>query len=651
MDRRTLLALVLSALVIIAWSSFFPTKGPRNDAPAPSTPAPTTESSEAVSTGYVAAPAVRATEATGSGAVGGQQLGGSERFATAWEAAPEEHLEINTDLMTMELTTLGGGVVAGRLLGFPDGLDRTRPVNLVREGHQVLDVSLQWSDPSGGTIVEAIPLSRVPFSVVEDRQLSAGREGGGTGGHRVVLRARRSDGLEVTREYLFLHGTYQFNHTVQVTTPAAAGTAPDQLALGWRAGMPETEIKKKGAGFAQRATMNGLALIGEEVEEWNPGSFKKNGQQDVRGNVRWAAVRNKYFLAAMIPAEGTATAVHANGDESSARNEVWVDVPLTSATGWKASFEVYLGPSDYDGLTDLGSGLERAVRLGPKLIRPLGRFMLSIINFAHSHIPNYGLVIVLVSVLIRVVLHPLNRISMKSMKAMQVVQPEMQAIRKKYADNPQEMNKRVMELYKQHGVNPLGGCLPVLVQMPFLFALYYVLMFSVDLRMAPFVGWIDDLSAPDTIGRIMGFEIHILPLVMTGVSVLQARSTPKDPRQAMMTQLMPMLFLFLFYNMPSGLVLYWTIMNGMAWAQQAMMNRDDGGAKVAAVAVGGDGLTTDATMDEPDDTGGAGNQLAVDSSAAEPGDGTGEEPEAVLTRAGRGSNGHQRKQQKRRKRR
>ncbi|HWN80671.1 MAG TPA: membrane protein insertase YidC, partial [Candidatus Udaeobacter sp.] len=156
------------------------------------------------------------------------------------------------------------------------------------------------------------------------------------------------------------------------------------------------------------------------------------------------------------------------------------------------------------------------------------------------------------------------------------LQPEMEAIRKKYAEKPQEMNKHVMLLYQKHKVNPLGGCLPMVVQMPVLFALYFSLMFAIDLRMAPFVGWIRDLSAPDTVGHILGFPIHVLPLIMTGVSVLQARATPTDPRQAAMTTMMPIMFLVFFYNMPSGLVLYWTMTNLGTWLQQAWMNRIDG---------------------------------------------------------------------------
>jgi YidC/Oxa1 family membrane protein insertase len=169
---------------------------------------------------------------------------------------------------------------------------------------------------------------------------------------------------------------------------------------------------------------------------------------------------------------------------------------------------------------------------------------------------------------------------------MQRLQPEMEAIRKKYADKPQEMNKQVMLLYQKNKVNPLGGCLPMVVQMPVLFALYFSLMFAIDLRMAPFVSWINDLSAPDTVGRIMGFPIHVLPLIMTVVSVLQARATPTDPRQAAMTTLMPIVFLVFFYTMPAGLVLYWTMTNLGTWLQQWWVNRMDGPAAAASQGAG-----------------------------------------------------------------
>jgi YidC/Oxa1 family membrane protein insertase len=214
--------------------------------------------------------------------------------------------------------------------------------------------------------------------------------------------------------------------------------------------------------------------------------------------------------------------------------------------------------------------------------------MVRILNGTYRFVPNYGLVIIILSVLVRVVLFPLNQTSMRSMKAMQRLQPEMETLKKKYAEKPQELNKHMMLLYKKHNFNPLGGCLPMVVQMPVLFALYFAFMFAIDLRMAPFGLWIRDLSAPDTIGKIAGFPIHVLPLIMTAVSVLQARTTPTDPRQATMTTLMPVMFLVFFYSMPAGLVLYWTMSNLATWLQQLWVNRGEHARAAATAAAAGE---------------------------------------------------------------
>jgi YidC/Oxa1 family membrane protein insertase len=259
-------------------------------------------------------------------------------------------------------------------------------------------------------------------------------------------------------------------------------------------------------------------------------------------------------------------------------------MPAAATDAARADVKLYLGPKDLARVKAVDPALSDAVSLGYRWMRPLTLPMLSVLKFTHRLIPNYGLVIIVLSVLIRVILYPLNRSSMRSMKAMQRVQPEMDALRKKYADKPQEMNKQLMELYKKHKVNPVGGCLPMVLQMPVLFALYFSFMFAIDLRLAPFVAWIHDLSAPDTVAHISGFPIHVLPLIMTGVSLLQARSTPTDPRQKAMTTLMPIMLLVFFYGMPSGLVLYWTVTNLVTWVQQVIMNRADGMQPVPVVS-------------------------------------------------------------------
>ena len=602
MDKRTLIAFLLAGVVLITWSILFPpARTPSGNGSAdselvqgPAGPAGPAEYRQPESNGAVESPGAMDSmgSSTGSAALadanaeGGAQV---EDLAAAaggpeWERAPVDSVRIETDLLRANIHSHGGGLTMVELKRYPSGFEPGRVVDLVRPGLEALDVALAWGKPE----TRRMSLANVPFAVAREEQSEDG-----VTTERITLTARRSDGLAVTRRYTFQSGSYEVGHEIKVSGLAGVLESPEIL-VGWRAGIPYTEADRG----SNEQFFASIVRVGDEVSSWGVGKFK-NGPRQVEGAVRWAAVSNKYFLAALVPAPGTAVAAGADGDPSSFRSSVWLRLPAADVVHAQADLRLFLGPKDLDRMKAVDPGLGDAVlkesvsgplSQGYRWMWPLSQLMLHILKATYRLIPNYGLVIIVLSVLVRVILYPLNQSSMRSMKAMQRVQPEMEALRKKYADRPQEMNKQLMLLYQKHKVNPLGGCLPIVVQMPVLFALYFSLMFAIDLRMAPFVGWIHDLSAPDTVAHVMGFPIHVLPIVMTIVSVLQARSTPTDPRQAMMTTLMPIFLLVFFYSMPSGLVLYWTVMNLGAWAQQLIVNRGDAakspGAEAVAMATG-----------------------------------------------------------------
>jgi YidC/Oxa1 family membrane protein insertase len=555
MDRRTLIAFVLAGLVLVVWGILFPAP-PGPDSRGGS--GDTTGVSEAPDrTGDVAPSISESSTGTGippaSGETG-QPLAAGVLRELDWEPVPLDTLVVETDWLEARIPTRGGGLTQLKLKEFPSG-QQPGPVDLVRSGQEALDLGLVWGE-------RQLSLHSARFTARRESRIE-----GETRVEHVVLTARRSDGVIITREYTFRDQSYEVGHVVQVEG-LPAGADPPELVVGWRSGIPFTEENRQ----ADEQFFAAIVRVGDDVNSWGPGKFKQ-GPKRVEGAVRWVAVSNKYFLAALVPAQGTATAATADGDRTSLRNSAWLTFPAASASGGRADLTLYLGPRDLDRVKALDVGLGDAVSLGYRWMRPLTQMTLKVLKGTYAIIPNYGLVIIVLSILVRILVFPLSQASMKSMKAMQALAPEIEALRKKYADKPQELNKLVMQLYQKNKVNPLGGCLPLVLQMPVLFALYFVLMFAIDLRMAPFGLWIDDLSAPDTITRISGFPIHVLPLIMTAVSVLQARSAPKDPRQAMMTTLMPIMFLVFFYGMPSGLVLYWTVTNLGAWAQQAWVNR------------------------------------------------------------------------------
>jgi len=219
--------------------------------------------------------------------------------------------------------------------------------------------------------------------------------------------------------------------------------------------------------------------------------------------------------------------------------------------------------------------------MGWSVIRPISRITLAFMLFLHRFIPNYGLVILVISLLTKLLFYRLTNKSLKSMKDMQKIQGQVSALREKYKNDAQKLQKETMALYKKEGVNPMGGCLPMLLQMPVFIALYSVLRSTIELRQAPFVWWINDLSQPDVLANLpfsipfLGTTLSLLPLLM-GVSMyVQQKMSTADPRQKAMTVMMPVLFTFFFYRLPSGLVFYWLVNNVLSIGQQWFVHRND----------------------------------------------------------------------------
>jgi YidC/Oxa1 family membrane protein insertase len=247
--------------------------------------------------------------------------------------------------------------------------------------------------------------------------------------------------------------------------------------------------------------------------------------------------------------------------------------PLSYTGETQASYRLYLGPIHYGTLASYDVDLERVQDLGPGILRPFSKLIMKFFEAFHHVIPNYGIEILILSILIRVIFYPLSKKSMESMRQMQLLKPEMDRINEKYKNEPERKNREIMELYRKKKINPLGGCLPLLVQLPVLSGLYYVLSNAVQLRKEPFVLWIQDLSAPDTVAHIAGFPLNIMPLIMAATMVWQQKITPSDPRQKSIGYMMPIFMTFLFYSMSSGLVFYWTISNLLTVLQQVRMYR------------------------------------------------------------------------------
>jgi YidC/Oxa1 family membrane protein insertase len=329
---------------------------------------------------------------------------------------------------------------------------------------------------------------------------------------------------------------------------------------------------------------------GGELTELDAAKFDEPPvKQTISGRVTWVATRNKYFSVAIIPRSPESSGAYLEGyrkrmPDNGAKEfyNLVVKMPFLGKPLETSRFTIFLGPLDYDIVRSHAVDLERIMSFGAAwIIRPISQYvLLPLFQFIHFLIPNYGLVIIVFSLIIKVVLYPLTKSSMTSMRKMQALSPMMEELREKYKDDPQKMNLQTMRLYKEYGVNPAGGCLPMLLQLPILYALWGVFRSTIQLRQANFVWWIHDLSIPDTVAKLPFplpifniTEISGLAALMGITMFVQQKMSVKDPRQKMMVWLMPLMMTLLFNSFPSGLNLYYLVFNVFSIAQQAYVNK------------------------------------------------------------------------------
>tara|TARA_Y100001934_G_C12383847_1_gene794338 strand:- start:775 stop:2463 length:1689 start_codon:yes stop_codon:yes gene_type:complete len=349
------------------------------------------------------------------------------------------------------------------------------------------------------------------------------------------------------------------------------------VGIGWYGGLATTEKNDKD----DQTYFKSYVFQGEELEDLKIGTSDKKEEKLFNGSTDWVATRTKYFTSALIPinrslVSGAKLAGRKNNIET-------YDASLTFNGDLENSFLLYLGPLEYDRISELGVGLESIMDFGWSFIRPISKGVLYSLKAIHNYIPNYGFVLIVFSFLVKILVYPLTKKSYQSTTAMQAIQPEITALKEKYKSNPQKLNQATMALYKEKGVNPLGGCLPMLLQMPLLFALFVVFRTTIELRAEPFIWWIKDLSAPDII-IMLPFEIPIygghvaaLPIFMVISMFIQQKMMspgPQQPQQKTMQYFMTGFFFLIFNSFPSGLNLYYTLFNILTIAQQKLLPSD-----------------------------------------------------------------------------
>jgi YidC/Oxa1 family membrane protein insertase len=374
----------------------------------------------------------------------------------------------------------------------------------------------------------------------------------------------------IEKRFVFQGGRYEFEATVSARNFPAQYK---EVAVAWDKVADVAQEPGAEVIFDRTLYLDGHKLTEDVFDKLAAGKILPNPQE--QNGLGFAGYAGKHFLAAMAPADGDVHRLWLKLRDHTVEEKVLF--PLSAASG-EHTIEVYVGPKDFDALEGIGHGLSRAVNMGWSSFIAVP--LLHILKLSHRFSSNYGIDIILLTVLIKLLFVPLTQRSFKSMRAMQKLQPQMTKIRERFKDNSEQMNKEIMELYRRHKVNPLGGCLPMILQIPVFIGLYQALLNAVELRHAPFMLWINDLSAPDRLGALqLPFVQHpgipVLTLLM-GVSMfLQQWMSPSagDPAQQRVMMIMPLMFTFMFVNFPAGLALYWLVNNLLTIAQQYYINR------------------------------------------------------------------------------
>ena len=588
MDRRTLLAFVLIFLILAGYpylmNKFFP-QPEQKAGPGPDSMLTTGTAADRAenpviipetnySDGGTEAVLTESDDIDSSVTPGTVPLTADEALALV-PGGIAQTVSVKTPLYRMEISTRGGRVIKWE--GYEHDSWLGGPVNLVPES--IPPNGLDGVFFRGGDL----NLGRAVYQT--DR--TSLELGDGSGPSSLTLTAVLAGGLEIRKIFTFRPDVYGVEVDLVVAAPNEAARqslnlagSPDEFRFGWNQGISPTERVQK----MELPSLRSLARIGEDYHYKKRQNLKKSVEKvegQWRGSVHYAGLQNRYFTIYGIvpqdpgkPIEGT---IRLSGDQDFEAQSWAIDVPAQRGVGDEiavARLDLFIGPQEAELLELYEQDLAKSMDLGMKFIRPLSEVVLWGLEFLNRFIPNYGLIIIIFSVMTKLAFYPLTKTSTESMKKMQELQPKMNALKEKYKNDKDKLNKATMELYKTEKVNPLSGCLPMVVQMPVFFALYQALSHTISLRGQPFVLWINDLSQPDAITQLpfslpfLGSDLNILPILMSVAMYFQTKLTPTSSaggQMAAMNTMMPLIMIFIFYNMPSGLVLYWlinTVMQG-----------------------------------------------------------------------------------------
>jgi YidC/Oxa1 family membrane protein insertase len=545
--RRLILFFIFGFSMLMLWEAWQKDYGPKPPAPAPQSQVPASAPASAAKPGAQPAPAAPATQRAPDGSVPG----------AAAPAAKGETITVRTDLIVVEIDTLGATLKRVELLKHKEAKDSAKNLVLLGPEHRYEAQSglTGNSGPNHRSLWQAKPGSLV---------LADGQET-----LDVRFAAQGADGLEVTKLYRFKRNSYSIDVVLEIKNGGSAAVAPATYFQFTHDGKSSADANAVAETFGAQS-FNGFAVYTEEQK------FQKVHLTDIdkgkadyvkQANDGWLAYVQHYFVAGWIPPAKLPRSYEILKREDGLYAG-YVRLPAGSIEpGASASVAVplYAGPQEQSRLSSVAPGFDLVVDYGWLTIIAWPLFWL--LDRFHDLSGNWGVAIILLTITIKLIFFPLSAASYKSMAKMKLITPRMQKIREMYEHDRQKMNQAMMELYKTEKINPLGGCFPILVQIPVFIALYWVLLAAIELRHAPFMLWIKDLSALD--------PYYVLPVLMTVTMILQTRMNPvpPDPVQAKVMQFMPFIFSVFFFFFPAGLVLYWLVNNILSIAQQWQIQR------------------------------------------------------------------------------
>jgi YidC/Oxa1 family membrane protein insertase len=477
-------------------------------------------------------------------------------------AAKGATITVETDVFNAEISTAGGDIRRLELKQHRDVEDSTKNFVLFQQRPDHVYVA------QSGLLGTNLPTHRTEYTAAAtEYKLAPGSEE-----LEVRLEAPVADGVKVTRVYRFKRGSYVIDTSFEMENRGTTAVQPYGYFQFLR------DDKPPAGDSAMLPTFTGVAVYTEKEK------FQKVGFEDIEKNKAthvktsndgWVALVQHYFLGAWLPKNGVAREFYTRKVDANLYTAgVIVPAPaLEPGSTGTLSVPLYAGPQDQDKLAALAPGLDLSVDYGWLTIIAVPLFWL--LSLFYQWVGNWGVAIILLTVVIKLIFYPLSEASYRSMAKMRVLAPKMQRLKEQYGDDRQRMQQAMMEMYKTEKINPLGGCLPIVVQIPVFIALYWVLLASVELRHAPFMLWIQDLSRPD--------PWFILPILMGATMIIQTRLNPEppDPIQAKVMKIMPIAFSVFFFFFPAGLVLYWLVNNILSIAQQWHINRVLERAKLA----------------------------------------------------------------------